>query len=116
MQSENKLFDDLARVASGAAGALAGARAELEEVFRQRIERFLSEADMVPRDEFEAIKAVAVKARESQEALERRVEALEAESAALKRPGSGVARRRRRLKNPAIRIGFSLILLFHIFF
>ena len=63
MQSENKLFDDLARVASGAAGALAGARAELEEVFRQRIERFLSEADMVPRDEFEAIKAVAVKAR-----------------------------------------------------
>ena len=86
MQSENKLFDDLARVASGAAGALAGARAELEEVFRQRIERFLSEADMVPRDEFEAIKAVAVKARESQEALERRVEALEAESAALKKP------------------------------
>ena len=41
---------------------------------------------MVPRDEFEAIKAVAVKARESQEALERRVEALEAESAALKKP------------------------------
>ena len=86
MQSENKLFDDLARVASGAAGALVGARAELEEVFRQRIERFLAEADMVPRDEFEAIKAVAVKARESQEALEHRVEALEAEIAALKKP------------------------------
>ena len=85
MQRDKKLFDDIARVASGAAGALTGARLELEEVFRQRIERFLTEVDMVPREEFEAIKAVAVKARESQEALERRVKALEDQIAKLKK-------------------------------
>lgn len=85
MQSDNRLFDDLARVASGAAGALSGVRSEIEEIFRQRIERFLADADMVPRDEFEAVKAVAVRAREEQEALARRVEALEAEVAALKK-------------------------------
>ena len=85
MQRDKKLFDDIARVASGAAGALTGARLELEEVFRQRSERFLTEADMVPREEFEAIKAVAVKARESQEALERRVKALEDQIAKLKK-------------------------------
>ena len=86
MQRDNKLFDDIARVASGAAGALTGARMELEEVFRQRIERILTDMDMVPRDEFEAIRSVAVKARESQEALELRVEALEFEIARLKKP------------------------------
>lgn len=86
MQRDNKLFDDIARVASGAAGALTGARMELEEVFRQRIERILTDMDMVPRDEFEAIRSVAVKARESQEALERRVKALEDQIAKLKKP------------------------------
>ena len=85
MQTDNRLFDDLARVASGAAGALAGVRAEIEEIFRQRIERFLADADMVPRDEFEAVKAVAVRAREEQEALARRVDALAAEVAELRK-------------------------------
>lgn len=85
MPRDNRLFDDLARVASGAAGALAGVRTEIEEIFRQRIERLLADADMVPRDEFEAIKAVAVRAREEQETLARRVDALEAEIAALRK-------------------------------
>ena len=86
MQSHNRLFDDLARVASGAAGALAGVRTEMEDAFRQKLERYLAEADMVPRDEFDAIKAVAVKAREAQEGLEARVATLEAEIAALQNP------------------------------
>ena len=86
MQSHNRLFDDLARVASGAAGALAGVRTEMEDAFRQKLERYLAEVDMVPRDEFDAIKAVAVKAREAQEGLEARVAALEAEIAALQKP------------------------------
>ena len=73
MQSQNRLFDDLARVASGAVGALAGVRGEMEELFRQRLERYLAEAEMVPRDEFDTIKAVAVQAREAQEVLEARV-------------------------------------------
>lgn len=97
MQSQNRLFDDLARVASGAVGAVAGVRSELEEAFRQKLERYLAEADMVPRDEFDAIKAVAVKAREAQEALETRVAALEAELATLKKP----APRRSTAKKPA---------------
>ena len=86
MQSQNRLFDDLARVASGAAGVLAGVRTEMEDAFRQKLERYLAEADMVPRDEFDAIKAVAVKAREAQEELEARVAALETEIAALQKP------------------------------
>ena len=86
MQSHNRLFDDLARVASGAAGALAGVRTEMEDAFRQKLERYLAEVDMVPRDEFDAIKAVAVKAREAQEGLEARVATLEAEIAALQKP------------------------------
>ena len=97
MQRDNKLFDDIARVASGAAGALTGARMELKEVFRQRIERILTDMDMVPRDEFEAIRSVAVKARESQEALELRVEALEFEIERLKKP----ARKRSPAKSGA---------------
>ena len=91
MQSQNRLFDDLARVASGAVGALAGVRGEMEELFRQRLERYLAEADMVPRDEFDTIKAVAVQAREAQEVLEARVAALEDEIAALKKTGKAHA-------------------------
>ena len=98
MQSQNRLFDDLARVASGAAGALAGVRSEMEELLRQRLERYLAEADMVPRDEFEAIKDVAVKAREAQEMLETRVIALEAEIAALKTPTRQNAAKKKRSK------------------
>ncbi len=94
MQSQNRLFDDLARVASGAAGAFAGLRSEMEELFRQRLERYLAEADMVPRDEFDVIKAVALQARESQQALEARVAALEAEIAALKKPARRAPRKK----------------------
>ncbi|MEE2689444.1 MAG: accessory factor UbiK family protein [Pseudomonadota bacterium] len=85
MMSQNSFLDDLARVASGAAGALAGARTEMEQLFRQRLERYLAEADMVPRDEFQAIKDVAINAREAQEILEERVAKLEAEVVALKK-------------------------------
>ena len=84
MQSNNRLFDDLARVASGAVGALSGVRLEIEEIIRQKLERYLADADMVPRDEFEAIKNVAVKAREAQEVLEGRIASLEAELAEIR--------------------------------
>ena len=94
MQSHNRLFDDLARVASGAAGALAGVRPEMEDAFRQKLERYLAEVDLVPRDEFDAIKAVAVKAREAQEGLEARVAALEAEITALQKPAPSSPRKR----------------------
>lgn len=84
MQVENRLLDDLARVASGAFGALSGVRGEVEARLKHQFERILSEMDLVPRDEFEAVKAMAAKARQEQEALEKRVSALEAALAAKK--------------------------------
>ena len=83
MQSQNPFFDDLARVASGAMGALSGLRAEMEAMMRQQMERFTSGLDLVPREEFEAVRAMAIKARTEQEALQARVQALEAQMAAL---------------------------------
>ena len=59
MQVDNRFLDDLARVANGAAGALSGVREEVEALVRQRAARFLADMDLVTRDEFEAVKAVA---------------------------------------------------------
>ncbi|HZB92523.1 MAG TPA: accessory factor UbiK family protein [Stellaceae bacterium] len=78
MQSENRLFDDLARVATGALGALTGVRDELETRMRDQFERILSRMNLVRREEFEAVQAMAAKARAEQEALAARVAALEA--------------------------------------
>ena len=78
MQSQNRILDDLARVATGALGTLSGVREEVEAQFRQRFERVLDQMDLVPREEFDAVKAMAAKARAEQEALEARVAALEA--------------------------------------
>jgi len=77
MQVDNRLLDDLARMASGAAGALSGVRGEVEARLKQQFERILAEMDVVPREEFEVVKAMAAKARTEQEALEKRVAALE---------------------------------------
>lgn len=78
MQIENRFLDDIARVANGAIGALSGLREEVESLVKQRVERFLADMDLVTREEFEAVKAVAAKARTEQEALETRLAALEA--------------------------------------
>ncbi len=83
MQSQNPFFDDLARVASGAMGALSGLRAEMEAMIHQQMERFTSKLDLVPREEFEVVRAMAAKARMEQEAQEIRITALEAQLAAL---------------------------------
>lgn len=78
MQTTGRLFDDIARVASGAAGALSGVREEVESLVKHRLERMMADMDLVPRDEFEAVKEVAATARAEQEKLEARVAALEA--------------------------------------
>lgn len=88
MQSQNRFFDDVARVAAGAAGALSGMRGEIEARFRDQLERVLAGMDLVSREEFEAVKAMAAKAREEQEILLRRVEALEARLAAVGQAGA----------------------------
>lgn len=86
MQTENRLLDDLARMAGGAFGAFAGLRTEIEDLVKQRLERLLADFDHVPREEFEAVRAMAEKARLEQEALQKRVDALEAALAETKKP------------------------------
>ncbi|EKV27089.1 hypothetical protein C882_2018 [Caenispirillum salinarum AK4] len=88
MQTQNRLFDDVARVAGGALGALTGVRDEIEGIIRHRLERTLSEMDLVTRDEFEAVKAMAAEARAENEHLAARIEELEE---ALKRRASGAS-------------------------
>lgn len=78
MQIDSKILDDLARVASGAVGTLAGLRSEVEAQARQQFERILSQMDVVSRDEFEAVREMAVAARAAQAGLEAKVAALEA--------------------------------------
>ena len=85
MQSQNRFFDDVARVASGALGALSGVKGEVEARVREQLERVLAGMDLVTREEFEAVKAMAAKARSEQEDLSRRVAALEAQVAAARR-------------------------------
>jgi BMFP domain-containing protein YqiC len=94
MQTENRLLDDLARVATGALGALTGMRDEVETRLREQFERVLGRMNLVRREEFEAVQAMAAKARAAQEALEQRVALLEARLAAAGdgTPGSAPAR------------------------
>ena len=75
MQTQNRFFDDLARVAGGAVGALGGVKGELESLFRQQFERILRDMDLVGRDEFEAVRAMAQQARMEQEMLAAQVAA-----------------------------------------
>ena len=78
MQTHNKLFDDLARVANGAVSTVMSMKDEIDALVRQRLERYLSTVDLVTREEFDVVKAMAAKARIENEALEARIVALEA--------------------------------------
>jgi BMFP domain-containing protein YqiC len=77
MQSENPFLDGLAKLVTDAAGVAEGARAEVETFVKQRLEKLIADMNFVPRDEFEAVKAMAAKAREENEALARRLDAVE---------------------------------------
>ena len=78
MQTQNRLLDDLARLASGAMGVANEMRSEVEGRVRRQFERMLDQMDLVTREEFEVVKAMATKAREEQEVLAERLAALEA--------------------------------------
>lgn len=93
MQTDNKLLDDFARVATGALGTLQGVRAEVEAIVKQRLERMLADMDMVPRDEFDAVKAMAATAREENERLAEELTVLKAEISALTATGARKATR-----------------------
>lgn len=100
MQTENRFFDDLAKVATGAFHTLGGLKDEVEGRFRERLERLANEMDLVTREELDAVKAMAAKARSEQERLEERVAALESELAELKRNSEPAQARRSSRKAP----------------
>jgi BMFP domain-containing protein YqiC len=83
-QTTNRFFDEIARMMTDAAGAAQGLRREFEGFMKAQGERMLREMDVVKREEFEAVKAMAQRAREDSERLEARIAALEAEVARLK--------------------------------
>ena len=78
MQTQNPVLDDLAKVAAGAVGGLAGIKHEVETRLKEQFERILGRMDLVTREEFEVVKAMAAKARAEQEAMAARLAALEA--------------------------------------
>ena len=82
----NRVFDDLSRLVSDAAGMAQGVRREAETAVRAQVERFLASMDIVSRDEFEAVRAMALRAREENERLERKIAALEAKAAVVPPP------------------------------
>ena len=78
MPTRSRMFDDAAKLAGGAVGALDGVRREMESLIRQQVARILSKFDLVTRDEFEAVKEMAVRARSEQENIAERLKLLEA--------------------------------------
>jgi len=82
MQSENRLFDDFAKVLNGAAGTLAGVGREAEQSAKSRVREWVGGLDFVSREEFETVKAMAVAARDEADDLRARLDSLEAKAAA----------------------------------
>jgi BMFP domain-containing protein YqiC len=77
-QTSGRLFDDLSRLITDAAGMAEGARREVETIVKAQFERLLAGMDVVKSEEFEAVKEMAAKARSENEALAARIAALEA--------------------------------------
>ncbi|HWA02381.1 MAG TPA: accessory factor UbiK family protein [Rhizomicrobium sp.] len=78
MQTDNPFLDGMARLFTDAAGAAQSLRNEIDTFVRQRLEKLVADMNLVPREEFEAVRAMAAKARAENESLAARVAALEA--------------------------------------
>lgn len=78
MQTRNKVLDDLSQLMTNAMGVAQGARSEAENAMKSLVDRWLADRDFVTREEFDAVRAMAQKAREENEALKARLDALEA--------------------------------------
>ena len=88
-QTTSRFFDEVARLMNDAAGVAQGVRREFDTLFKTQAERWLRDLDLVKREEFEAVKDMARLAREENEALKARIDALEAKmAAAAARPAS----------------------------
>ena len=89
MQTSNRVLDDIARLANGMMGVAAGFRGEVEGMIKARLTAMLADANLVPREDFEAVRAMAAKARDEQETLAAKIVALEARIAALEAKARG---------------------------
>lgn len=88
MTGPNRIMDEIAKLMTDAAGAAQNVRREVETAFNAQAERWLSSMDIVKREEFEAVREMAIKARNENDALKARIEALEAKVAAA--PGDAI--------------------------
>ena len=88
MQSQNRFFDDLSKVLNGLAGTMAGVGREAEASARERAKEWFGGMDFVSREEFEAVKEMAAKARAEADALKKRVDALEKGVTPVKKPAA----------------------------
>ncbi|MEP5728309.1 MAG: accessory factor UbiK family protein [Sulfitobacter sp.] len=77
MQTRNKFFDDVSQMMTNAMGVAQGAKDEAENAMKGMMDRWLADRDFVTREEFDAVRAMAQKAREENEALKARLDALE---------------------------------------
>ena len=99
MQTSNRFLDDLANVANGAVSTAVGVKDEIETIIRHRLEKLLANADLVPREEFEAVKAMASEARAEQERMAKRLDNLEkASSKPRQRPSAKSSKPTRKSK------------------
>src|SRR3954466_13907718 len=103
MQTDNRLLDDMAKAATGALGSLAGLRQEVEMRVQQQLERLLGRMNLVSREEFDAVKAVAQAAREQQIKLERRLQEIEARVNGTPLPEANVTEANVAEANPAVK-------------
>ena len=78
-QTSNRIMDEFAKLMNAAAGVAQGVKREVETAVRSQMERFLGDMDIVQREEFEAVREMAVKAREENDVLRKKIEALEAQ-------------------------------------
>lgn len=96
MQSQNRFFDDISKVLNGLAGTVAGVGREAEAGARERAKEWFGGMDFVSRDEFEAVKEMAAKARAEADALKKRIDALEKGTATpVKKPAAKPAAARK---------------------
>ncbi len=105
MQTDNRILDGMARFVTNAAGAAQAFKAEMETMMKARFERLIAELDVVPREEFDAVRAMASKARTENEKLSERVAELERKlgivpAKSLRTPGGAAKRAKRLTKKP----------------
>jgi BMFP domain-containing protein YqiC len=104
MQTDNRVLDGMARFFTNAAGAAQAFKAEMETMIKARVERLIADLDFVPREEFDAVKAMAAKARAENERLSARMAGLETKlGVATPKPARNSSPKKRPKKRPSSR-------------